>query len=260
MGIRSTILLFAALMAPAAPTPAAAQAGPVDTISVGDALPRWDRLKPGTKRYLRYREENGRRIAMDIWSRTIAFEPDSSGVQRLHISQQWNGATLPFDRELDSWFELRTFRPLTHRTKRIAKDATTVAAFLFDDREVRGDPAVAGNSQAALRVAAPERTFNFETDTEMMATLPWRKGYAARINFYHPGGEPPKWYILRVTGEDRLILGGRPIDSWVVQIDYGAVGSSRFWIDKDTQSILRVAATGPDIKGTLYKVLLPDEG
>jgi hypothetical protein len=239
---------------------APAASSSVDTIRVGQNLSQWSRLRPGTRRYLRYMTRGGRRVAMDIWSRTLSFEPDpAGGGQRLHIAQTWNGATLPMERSVDSWFEMGTFRPLTHRTRAQRGDQNVVAAFVFTPAAVRGDSTVADNSQAALNVATPEPTFNFETDMEMLSALPWREGYTARINFYHPGGGVPEWYDYRVTGSEAASLGGHPIDCWVVAISYGAQGDARFWIDKETQAVVKVETRGPDIEGTLYKILLPDE-
>ena len=170
----------------------------------------------------------------------------------------------PYDRQgsrrQDSWFEDRTFRPLSHQTRQTAVDGTvTVAAALFSPERVRGDAAIPDNSLAALDVATPSGTFNFETDMEMLSALPWREGYAARINFYHPGGGAPRDYVVRITGTETVPLGGRMIDCWIATLDYGGGSVSRFWIDRDTQTVLKVEARGPDLPGTLYKVLLPSE-
>lgn len=246
--------------APAGAWQQTAPATPVHIVNVGDPLPRWDRLRPGTARYLRYREENGRRIAMDIWSRTVAFDSDpQGGARRLRITQSWNGATLPFDRSIDSWFEPESFRPLRHRTRTVRDGQAREAGFLFTPEAVTGDPNLAGNSQASLRVETPEPTFNFEADMELLATLPWREGYTARINFYHPGGDAPRHYDYRVTGAGSVDFGGRQVPCWIVTVDYGSQGDARFWIDRQSQTVLKVATRGPDIQGTLYKILLPAE-
>lgn len=122
-----------------------------------------------------------------------------------------------------------------------------------------GDNHIAENTLAQLNVPTPEPTYNFETDMELLSALPWRAGYTARINFYHPGGDAPAWYDYKVVGSEAVSIGGRQLDSWVVAIDYGKLGSARFWIDKQSYVVLKVATVGPDIDGVLYKILLPDE-
>ena len=123
---------------------------------------------------------------------------------------------------------------------------------------MRGDAAVTDNRLAALDVATPTGTFNFETDIEMMTTLPWREGYAARIPFYHPGGGAPQAYGISVTGSEPVAFGGRRVECWVVTLDYGRGATGRFWVAKDSQAVLKVEQRTPG-QPTLYKVLLPSE-
>jgi hypothetical protein len=258
----STFLIGLALTAAAAPIrPALAQtpAGEAlaETLRVGQPLPRFDRLRPGTSRYLRYAVRNDRRTIIDMWSRTIAFEPDpATGERRLHITQLWEGSQS--ERRLDSWFEMGTFRPLSHRTSLNNATTTNVAAVLFSPDRVRGDGRVTDNSLATLDVATPMGTFNFETDMELMSTLPWREGYATRLTFYHPGGGPPQDYAVRVTGSEPVLLGGRQVDCWVVTLEYGRGATGRFWIAMDNQAVLKIEQRTPG-QPTLYKVLLPSE-
>jgi hypothetical protein len=231
---------------------------PVDALAVGRPLPRFDRLRPGTSRYLRYAVRGDRRSIIDIWSRTIAFEPDpATGERRLHITQFWEGIGQS-ERRLDSWFETGTFRPLSHRTSLNNATTTNIAGALFTPERVRGDTGLPDNSLASLDVATPAGTFNFETDIEMMSTLPWREGYATRINFYHPGGGAPQDYAVRVTGAEPVMLGGRQVDCWIVTLDYGRGATGRFWIARDSQAVLKVEQRTPG-QPTLYKVLLPSE-
>lgn len=119
--MRSHFLTLALLAIVTPSTAGYAQSqSPPQSFHVGDVLPVWGKIHPGSHHYLRYRVKDDRRIALDIWSRTISFAPDPKGVERLHIVQKWTGASLPFDREVDSWFEAKTFRPLSQTSKRIA--------------------------------------------------------------------------------------------------------------------------------------------
>ncbi len=261
--MRTPVVLLSLVLAGLAPVPIALAQNPAATASaellaVGQPLPRFDRLRPGTSRYLRYAVRGDQRTIVDLWSRTIAFEPDPvTGERRLHITQFWEGAG-PSERRLDSWFEAATFRPLSHRTSLKNATTTNVAAVRFAPGRVTGDTGVADNSLAALDVAAPQDTYNFETDIELMSALPWRDGYATQLIFYHPGGGPPKPYDVRVTGAEPVAFGGRQVECWVVTLDYGRGATGRFWVAKDSQAVLKVEQRTPG-QPTLYKVLLPSE-
>jgi hypothetical protein len=261
--MRTPVTLLGFLLIGLAPVPIVLAQNPTATASdellaVGQPLPGFDRLRPGTSRYLRYAVRGDRRTIVDLWSRTIAFDPDPvTGERRLHITQIWEGIGQS-ERRLDSWFENETFRPLSHRTRFIDATTTAVAGVLFTPGHVRGDAAVTDNRLAALDVATPTGTFNFETDIEMMTTLPWREGYAARIPFYHPGGGAPQANGISVAGSEPVAFGGRRVECWVVTLDYGRGATGRFWVAKDSQAVLKVEQRTPG-QPTLYKVLLPSE-
>ena len=59
---------------------------------VGQPLARFDKIKPATHRYLRYKQVGDTITPLDVWTREIRIEPDKAGVKRLHIVQHWDGA------------------------------------------------------------------------------------------------------------------------------------------------------------------------
>ncbi len=125
-------LILTAAAVPARPVFAqeAGSAATAEAFRVGQSLQRFDRLRADTSRYLRYAVRDGRRTIIDMWSRTIAFEPDpATGERRLHITQLWEGNQS--ERRLDSWFEMGTFRPLSHRTSLNNATTTNIGAVLF---------------------------------------------------------------------------------------------------------------------------------
>lgn len=218
-------------------------------LNVGDRLARFDLLKPGRRSYLRSQSKGGAHVATDIWQREVRFER-VDGVQRLRVVQRWDGTGKePSLVERDSLFEIGTFRPMTHvRTTRVG-GKTVVEGFEFGAKALTGIRDLADNSQAAINVPFAEPMYNFETDMEMLQTLPLARGYAVSIPFFHPVGGAPARYLWRVAAEEALPgPDGRGIDCWVVETDYNRPQSppARFWLAKRTQQLVRQESRAPD--------------
>ena len=247
------------LLGAAAALPAASLARPVlaagtQTLRVGDPLPRFDWLKPGVRTYLRSRQVGDQHAPVDIWRRETRIET-VDGAPRLRIVQRWDSATTVAER--DSLFEPGTFRPLSHLRISTRDGARLVEGFRFSDTGVTGLEGVADNSRAGFSAPFDEPMYNFETDMEMLQTLPLAAGYAVSIPFYHPGGGAPARYLWTVASEDRLPgPDGRDIDCWVVETSYNDASRppSRFWLAKATQQFIRLEAEAPD--GSVFRKYL----
>jgi len=257
MSLNATRRLVLGALA-AAPLASVARAAEPNVLRVGDPLPRFDWLKPGVRTYLRSQQRGDRHIAMDIWRRETRIEA-VDGVQRLHIVQRWDGAgetgTLA---ERDSVFELGTFRPLTHVRITNRDGARVVEGFRFTPEGVVGLEGVPDNSRTDFSAPSTEPMYNFETDLEMLQTLPLAAGYAVSIPFYHPGGAGSgARYLWSVAGEERLPRAeGGEIDCWVVQTDYNAPAQppARFWLAKANQQLVRQESIGRE--GVIHRTTL----
>ena len=237
---------------------ATAQAA-VTSVPVGPPLARFDTLKPGVHRYLRYRQIGDTVTAIDVWTREIRFE-DQDGQRRLHIVQHWDGAgAATSNKQLDSWFEVGSFRPLTH-VRRTQKDgASKVEGFVFQPDRIVGMKDLEGNAAQDFEVTSPQPSFNFETDMEFLQALPLAAGYEASIVFTHQGGGPPAPYVFKVAGSEILVgPGGGKIDCWVVTTDYNRPETpvTRFWFAKGSQVMIKQVSPLPDGSGVMGKTLL----
>ena len=233
-------------------------------IHVGDGTVDTKRLNPGSHRYLRYTVKDGRRIAQDIWNRTVSFEM-KDGRRLLHITQRWDEANAPPGTgsalEQDSWFEPSTFRPITHVRTVTKADGKTVAGYEFKADGAVGMKDLAGNTRRDFAIAYAEWPFNFEYDMELLQTLPLRAGFDANIPFYDAGiDKKSDRYDFKVAGSNSFTgWDGRMVDCWLVTADYNSgVIKSRFWFDKRTYLLVREEASLPD-GGLLVKTLLPPE-
>ncbi len=213
----------------------------VHDVDVGVELPRFSLLKEGTHRYLRYVKSGEANTPMDIWTREVRFE-ERDGKRLLRIRQRWDGSgPSPSLRLLDSWFEVGSFRPLTHERISEKDGKRVVEGFAFAPDRITGLKDLAGNTQKDMSVASAEPTYNFETDMEFLQALPLAEGYVARINFYHPGGpSAPQRYTFKVAGSETIAGPGGPIECWLVTTDYNRPGSvSKFWFAKGSQVLVR---------------------
>lgn len=233
-------------------------------VKVGPPPERMNLLKAGSHRYLRYEVRGDKRIAHDIWNRTISFEL-KDGVQRLHLTQRWDEANVapeaPSALEQDSWFDARNFRPLTHIRRVFVGDKVITAGYTFLDNKAVGLAGLPDNSRKDFSIEYEETPFNFEYDMELIQTLPLHLGYEANIVFYDAGiDKKADRYTFKVAGSDRMVgWDGRQVDCWLITADYntGKV-QSRWWVDKSSQVVLREEAHRED--GSLFvKTLLPPE-
>ncbi len=250
LAVASALALLVTLGAPSAHAA-------VTPVPVGEPLARFDRIKPGVHRYLRYKQTGETLTPVDIWTREIRFE-SKDGRDRLHIAQHWDSGTTPAAKTMDSWFELGTFAPISHVRHSTKDGQTKVEGFAFTADRVVGLSDLPDNAAKAYDVAAPGRTFNFETDMELLQALPLKAGFEASINFLHPGGGDPAPYLFKVTGSEVLSTpaGGR-IDCWVMTTDYNRpeFPATRFWLAKDSQVMVKAVSPLPD-GSAVVKVLL----
>lgn len=248
IAIATVLMIFQACVANAS----------VDSIKVGQELPRSNLLKEGVHHYLLYMKEGSSSMARGISTHEVRFET-RDGKRLMQITQRLdmigkNGLT----KWLDSWFEAGTFKPISHQRITESDGKRTVEGFLFNGDKIIGMPELADNTQKDLNVASPESTFNFESDLEFLRVLSWKEAYEGSINFYHPGGKTaPTRYLFKVAGEEKLSRAGVLIDCWKVTTDYNRPGSvSTFWIAKQSQLILKLETPMPN--GSVFSKVLID--
>jgi hypothetical protein len=238
--------------------------GETEMIKVGRPPARMALLHSGSHRYLRYEVRDGKRIAHDIWDRTVSFEMHD-GRRLLHITQRWDEVNVvpggAISLEQDSWFDPMTFRPLTHIRRRTVASQVSVTGYRFLDDKAVGMADLADNQQKDFVLPYAVTPFNFEYDMELIQTLPLHAAYAANIAFYDAGvDKKADRYTFKVAGSDRITgWSGRPVDCWLITADYntGTV-RSRWWVDKVSQVVLREESRRDD--GSMFiKTLLPPE-
>lgn len=128
---------------------------------------------------------------IDIWSREISFDTQN-GRKLLHIHQQWDEISPSAVLIQDSLFEPDTLRPLTHVKSLTREGKNTVGGYHFLPAKIVGMDDLRNNSRKDFVQLSKEPAYNWETDMEMLQSLPLAQGYAANINFYDPAGIHPR--------------------------------------------------------------------
>lgn len=237
-----------------------AHAAVVTQLHVGEPLTRAHLLTTGEHLYLRYTENGQARKLIDIWRREIRLEPHE-GRRMIHIIQRWDGVgEAAYVLTQDSWFEPDTFKPITE-VKTVTRDGKTqIGGYRFYPDKVVGIGDLPGNVRKGFSIVEAEPAYNFETDMETLQMLPLASGYAVSIPFYDPGLDPPKRYIFRVAGSERIpTADGRLADCWVVTTDYGLPDPpTKFWFDKRTQLLLREERPQKDGAILVKTLIAPD--
>jgi hypothetical protein len=203
-------LFFAALPVWAASLVLTARADTTEPVkqAVGTPLARFSLLQPGVHRYVRYTVTGSKRSAMDIWTRTVSFEP-REGKRAMHIAMRWDEVAGPVAfLEQDSWFDMDSFRPQTHvrRLQRNGSDKFEVGGYRFLPDKIVGMSELPENLRKDFAIASSEPAYNFEYDMEFLQALPLGKGYSVSIPFYDPGDPQTATarYTFKVAGSDRI--------------------------------------------------------
>jgi hypothetical protein len=231
-------------------------------LEVGKPLARFDFLRPGTHRYLRYTvAPDERRSVIDIWTRALSFE-NHEGHRRLHIVQRWDEVADKAVLIQDSWFDPKTFKPQTH-IRHLERDGkTTLGGYRFTDARVVGMTDLVDNGRKDFVMPLSEPSFNFEYDMEFLQTLPLAAGRTFNIPFYDAGVDKPGRYDFVVARSAVIAAAdGRPANCWLVTADYntGKV-VSRFWFAKTNQVLLREEQAQDDGSTLVKTLLLPEAG
>ncbi|QMU30621.1 hypothetical protein [Adhaeribacter radiodurans] len=218
----------------------------VDTIRVGDQL-NIKQLRPGVKQYVRYVLQDGKRIKVDLWTRTTEFIAKTKTVR---ISQALESFDSSKRKTITSTFHLPSFSPIHHeRATELLKEE-----FTFLDTTVLIK--VNGEGKTPLRLYAP--TYNFETDAELFQMLPWRENYIAVLNFYHPGSGVPDWYTFKVDGvEEVTTSNGQKFKCFKIITNYNKpeYGTTIFWFDTKSRHFVKQKSELPG-GGVLIKALV----
>ncbi len=208
-------------------------------------------VKEGKNQFLVYREDaNGKALDISIWERTVSFSK-FKGKDVIVVKQNWKNQDSVKSRTIFSISNKDNFYPIYHYAM---NGRGNEDAFDFTPNEIKGTDSVAQNSKKYFSLELNEPTYNWELDMETFQMLPFENSKIFRINFYHPGSRnKPAFYDYEVIGEEALDVGSTDkIDCWQLRIIYEGKNSAIFWVDKETQQVLKMVEEWDGIKR--YKI------
>lgn len=225
----------------------------MDTIHVGETFQRYGQMEFGQYRLVTFTEINGH-VRMPSLKTIEVKEEERDGTTYLSIRHEWVSGHPEGSGSFEYLCEPRTLRPVQH-IRKTSKNGTE--AFAFQENKVTSLDTVADNDLSDFAVPLSVPTYNWEIDLETYSLLPMREGYRVVMNFYHPGGSPPGYYLLEVKGTDQLTLpGGQKLDCWVLFTDYGGRQPTHFWYTKGTQQFIKMEGQYQHVK--IRKIRLMD--
>lgn len=224
-----------------------------DTIHVGIPFQRYGQMEFGQYQLVTYTEINGQ-VRMPSLKTVEVREVERGSRTLLSIRHSWVSGHPEGNGAFEYLCEPKTLRPVQH-IRKTPKNGTE--AFAFHKNQVMSLDTVADNALLDFNLPLSVPTYNWEADLETYSLLPMQEGYRAVMNFYHPGGSPPGYYLLEVVGSEQLSLpGGQKLNCWVLFTDYGGRQPTRFWYTKGTQLFIKMEGQFQHMK--IRKVRLID--
>ena len=219
----------------------------MDTITSINNKLNIDMLETGMHKYLVYMEKSDGSLAnISLWERYVMVKDD-----RIIISQQWKNENELKTRHVYSISDIN-LQPIYH----YSKWGESIDAFDFNENEVIGSDSIINNRKKDFIQIYNIKPLNWELDLEVLQTLNYELNKTFVLNFYHPGsGLPSKFYNYEVVGiEDIKLPGNIKKSCWKVKIDYDIDDKAYFYVDTETNSVLKVVQYYKDFKR--YKMKL----
>jgi len=208
-----------------------------DTIQVGHVFKHLQHLEMDTTRELIYTESNGSTKFSAMKIKTVR-EVKIKGKSYLEFQHKWMTGNEKSDGNFYFLCEPKTLRPIIH-IRNTARAG--IEAYQFSDSKVTSLDSIEKNSVKDLNIDLEVPTYVWEIDLETYSLLPMKKGYQVVMNFYHPGGPEPDYYLLSVEKDEKISLpDGSKLDCWVLYTNYGGKQESRFWYSKKDQNFIKM--------------------
>jgi hypothetical protein len=212
----------------------------IDTIRVGSPALESSALLPGTYVIENYRRTDGTEILASITTQTIT--PSRVGGIEVFVVAMTHAPTNGDTTVSRTQVRASDLALQHHRTKG-TRDSAAVSA---TDGVVTGWVVLPETPTSLIDEAIAQPVFPIEGQIPwIFPLLPLAEGYAAAIPHFSEWAGGEKWSTIRVTGSERLTIGGAEIECWIV--DGGELFRGynvTYWVSKASRRIVQGVAKG----------------
>jgi hypothetical protein len=203
----------------------------VDTLSPGQILPRWSNLKEQVSKYSIFSTaKDGKLLFFALSERTVKPYTFNGKETWIFIQTSYSKDNIDTDSTI---FLPKTYVPVAYRThiptekhrEKVDFDGTKITAEI-----TYADSVVTKDQSAAYPL------YSTVMDELILQALPFKKGAKFAIKSLNPGAHYRGVVVstYEVVGDERLDVGGTPIDCWKV-----ATRKSIIWYSKKTQELIK---------------------
>ena len=192
---------------------------------------------------------------ISIWNREVRFRK-LKGREVIVVSQMRFYEDPVNNKYVYTVSDKQNFKTIYDFTKRIR---TGIEAFNYYDNEISAADSVKENSKQGFKMTITDFPFCFELDLETLSLLPLKRaGQQLAVNFYHPGGEAPRYYPVDVIGSEQIqVTSEQKIECWKIQLRYSEDSYDFSWISNKTHELIKLEGHYPNTLFTKIKLVIP---
>jgi len=197
------------------------------------------RLKASKNSYVVWTKDltTGATSKISIWRRDISIEKFNNR-DVIVVKQIRSYEDSLNNKSVFTISDRSNFKTIYNRSER---KRTGTEAFNYSDSEITGADSVNKNTKRNFKLSFSDFPFCFELDLETLSLLPIKKtGQKLAINFYHPGGDLPRYYPVDVLSSEEIeTIKGQKIDCWKIKLSYSEDSYDVSWISKKGNELIK---------------------
>lgn len=210
-----------------------------DTIKITPQLLELEHIQYGESTYLVYmQDQKGNRSNISIWKRTLKYENNSLFFTS-HTEFDKAGSVWRVETTLNK----DTFLPKSEKTfysKELTKNKDVRKHFTFTKNKTYTATDTSIHNSNPVNISYTDQPFNWQLDLETFSLLPLKENTTFGVNFYHPGGMPPKIHYYTVLGSENVELNTNEIECFVLLTTYENGNYGKWWISKRTRKTIKL--------------------
>ena len=216
----------------------------VDSINTINNKLIYEQLNFNQNTYVVYFQDSlsGLKYNISIWDRKLS-PITINGQERYQLNWRRHNSDTAWVANYKIVVDSETFTPISEK---IVVDINKPSKrqlrryFIFENNKMITSSDTVLHNDKEVKIENLNYAFNWELDMETFSILPLAKDKRFAINFYHPGGMPPAYYLYVVTSIETIIYNNKEMDCWILKKSDENGDYSKFWIAKDSHQVLKL--------------------